>query len=48
MTGYSNTNSGPTSGKACSLGITGTPGYLIDGQVYVGHVPATILKAVRK
>ena len=33
---------------AIRLGITGTPGYLIDGQVHVGHVPANILKTVRK
>jgi uncharacterized membrane protein/predicted DsbA family dithiol-disulfide isomerase len=29
------------------LGIDGTPGYLIDGKVYVGYVPAEVFKAVR-
>ncbi len=28
------------------LGITGTPGYLIDGKVYVGHIPADIINTV--
>ena len=28
------------------LGITGTPGYLIDGKVYIGHIPADIINAV--
>jgi uncharacterized membrane protein len=28
------------------LGITGTPGYLIDGKVYVGYIPADIINAV--
>lgn len=28
------------------LGITGTPGYLIDDKVYVGHIPAEIINAV--
>lgn len=30
------------------LGINGTPGYLIDGKVYVGHVPANIINVFRK
>jgi protein-disulfide isomerase len=30
------------------LGVTGTPGYLIDGKVYVGHIPASILDPVRE
>jgi len=29
------------------LGINGTPGYLIDGKIYVGHVPADIINSVR-
>jgi protein-disulfide isomerase len=29
------------------LGVTGTPGYLIDGKVYVGHIPANIIDSVR-
>jgi len=28
------------------LGITGTPGYLIDGEVYMGNVPAEIFRAL--
>lgn len=28
------------------LGINGTPGYVIDGEVYVGNVPAEVFKAV--
>lgn len=28
------------------LGITGTPGYLINGKVYVGHVPPEILDLI--
>ena len=28
------------------LGINGTPGYIIDGEVYVGNVPAEVFKAV--
>jgi uncharacterized membrane protein/protein-disulfide isomerase len=31
---------------ALKLGITGTPGYLIDGEVYVGYVPAEVFRAV--
>lgn len=30
------------------LGITGTPGYLIDGKVYVGQIPPEILTRVMK
>ncbi len=28
------------------LGITGTPGYLIDGKVYLGQIPAEIISSV--
>ena len=31
---------------AIRLGITGTPGYLIDGRIYIGHIPADIINAV--
>ena len=27
------------------LGISGTPGYVINGTVYLGQIPADILKA---
>lgn len=30
------------------LGINGTPGYLVDGKIYVGHVPADIINLLRK
>lgn len=30
------------------LGINGTPGYLIEGNVYVGHVPADIINSLRE
>jgi protein-disulfide isomerase len=26
------------------LGISGTPGYVIDGKVYLGQIPADVLK----
>ena len=29
-----------------NLGITGTPGYLIDGKVYLGQIPAEIISSV--
>ena len=32
-------NSGKISGKVCSYGINATPGYIIDDQLYLGHVP---------
>ncbi|MFC1877952.1 thioredoxin domain-containing protein, partial [Thermodesulfobacteriota bacterium] len=31
---------------AIRLGITGTPGYLIDGRLYIGHIPADIINAI--
>ena len=30
------------------LGINGTPGYLIEGNVYVGHVPAELINSLRE
>ena len=30
------------------LGISGTPAYLIDGKLYLGQVPADVIKAVVK
>ena len=30
------------------LGLTGTPGYVINGKVYIGHLPADIMNAVRE
>ena len=30
------------------LGINGTPGYLIDGKIYVGHVQADIINSLRE
>ena len=27
------------------LGVTGTPGYLINGKIYIGHIPAEIINA---
>jgi len=35
-------------GDGLKQGITGTPGYLIDGQVYVGQIPSEILTRVMK
>jgi len=32
--------------QGIQLGITGTPGYLINGEVYVGQIPPDILSAV--
>jgi len=32
--------------KGLSLGLTGTPGYVIDGKVYQGYIPPKILKNV--
>ena len=30
------------------LGILGTPGYVIDGEVYVGNVPAAVFEAIEE
>ena len=30
------------------LRITGTPGYLINGKVYMGHIPADIIDSIRE
>ncbi len=32
--------------KGLELGLTGTPGYVIDGKVYQGYIPPKILKNV--
>jgi len=32
--------------EGIELGIFGTPGYLIDGQVYAGHVPPEIIRQI--
>ena len=29
--------------EGIQMGITGTPGYLINGRVYIGHIPPEIL-----
>jgi predicted DsbA family dithiol-disulfide isomerase len=34
--------------EAIRLGINATPGYLIDGKIYVGHVPADIINLLRE
>ncbi len=31
-----------------SLGIDGTPGYLVDDEIYTGHLPATVFNAIVK
>ena len=30
------------------LGINGTPGYLMEGKIYVGHIPADIINLLRE
>ena len=30
------------------LGITGTPAYAIDGEIYQGHIPPEILRKILK